>query len=84
MYRISGDEFFILCPQISLQEFETKLSQIKSLLLTPTPIASLGSAYGNEEDFYSLWELAEKEMYEEKRKFHDLYPEYSRYPKDTI
>lgn len=79
VYRISGDEYAVIVPKISLEQFNMKKEVIlKRRTEHKFPIAAIGFVHGSESEIRRLLDLAEKEMYEDKKKFYAEYPQYGR------
>lgn len=79
IFRISGDEFVVLNHKLSENELNEKVALLKDKINgREFPIASAGAAYGAGEDIVRLLALAENRMYEEKKIFHEKYPQFSR------
>lgn len=68
--RISGDEFVVLTAGIDRKRFSDMTDRIKALIEENSGIASVGTAYGNA-PILELVSKAEKEMYEDKRQYHE-------------
>lgn len=79
-YRISGDEFVIILEYIEEAEFLRKAEEFYQYIQNQSiPMASLGYAWNNSpERVEELSNIAEAEMYKDKKKFHMMYPQYSR------
>ncbi|MCI6812247.1 MAG: GGDEF domain-containing protein [Lachnospiraceae bacterium] len=69
VYRIGGDEFIVVLPNITIMDFEKKLESARIQLGTS---ASTGVAYKKimDTDFEAILKIADAEMYEEKRNFY--------------
>lgn len=80
IYRISGDEFVVVLRGVPKSVFEDKTQRLKDMLeKQDVPMASVGFVLGNEsDDIKKLVNEAENLMYEEKKKFHENFPTYSR------
>lgn len=79
IFRISGDEFVALLPDVSEQVLTFRVENIRQKMKSDrAPCASVGAAYGKRSDLQKLLRLAEKNMYEEKQKFYERFPEYRR------
>ncbi len=68
--RISGDEFVVLTSGVDSEKFHDMRDRIKALIAENSGIASVGTAYGNA-PILELVSKAEKEMYEDKRQYHE-------------
>lgn len=85
VFRISGDEFIVLLPHMPYEVFEIKKRKlIEKLGIMEYPIASLGFEYGMEAEVHHLIEMAEKEMYEDKKQFYKRYPMYAQRKKEDV
>jgi len=79
IYRISGDEFMVMIPNISAREYERKVDEFRdSLDADERLMASVGCEYGIGDHILDLVRVAEKKMYGEKDKFYQIFPEYKR------
>ncbi len=79
VYRISGDEYVVIVPGISVEQFRLK----KEVVLEKRkehefPIASIGFVHGSVSEIRRLLDMAEKEMYSDKKVFYAEYPKYGR------
>lgn len=66
IYRIGGDEFIAVLPNISLQKFNEQLESARDQLGST---ASIGTVYKDivDTDFEAILKIADEEMYERKR-----------------
>lgn len=79
IYRISGDEFTIFFSGKSEKYFNDRGHNFKKKLCDgDKAIASVGLSYGNSSEIKRLMDLAERDMYTEKRAFHDKFPQLCR------
>lgn len=79
VFRIGGDEFVILLPGITEEAFWNRVHLIDSRLdEREVPMASLGAAFGVQQDYEALLEYAENEMYRDKKQFYVDFPDYAR------
>lgn len=79
LYRISGDEFVAVVPDISRKQFESRVKQLAALShKTEPPAAAIGSDYGTKTQIMILLDMAEKAMYTEKKETHRKYPSINR------
>lgn len=69
VYRLGGDEFTVVLPNITHLEFQKLLESAKSQL---GDVASLGTAISDtmDTDFESLLKAADAEMYENKKQYY--------------
>lgn len=79
IFRISGDEFVILLPNISPDVLEQRAASLRKILEGyQPPLASVGHAGGKDTEIKALINSAEAGMYEEKKKFYVRFPNYRR------
>lgn len=79
IFRLSGDEFVVLLPDMSLELLRERLALLRAGLADGDfPAASCGMSYGSKQDVYSLIEDAEKSMYAEKKQFYEDFPHLHR------
>lgn len=79
IFRISGDEFIVIMPRIPVEVFNRKTAELKETISKmEMPIASVGFAYGTQENLMTLVNTAEENMYLDKKEFHSKYPKYNR------
>lgn len=79
IFRISGDEFVVLPIGLSSEGFEQKYEMLNAAIQSQEfPIAATGKAFGRCADLSELVDRAERQMYENKKRFHETYPQYSR------
>lgn len=79
IYRVSGDEFIILLPELKQEVFEERLHELDaSLNLDGKKMACIGAYYGSTRDIDKLIKTAETRMYEHKEEFHRQHPELAR------
>lgn len=71
-FRIGGDEFVALIPNINEEDVKTKVNSFRKTIEDESYHASIGYSYGNTSkiDIISLVAKAEKRMYVEKRLFY--------------
>ena len=80
IYRAGGDEFVIICPDITEAKLE-RLEQQFRLLAESTPDVSfaIGSVYAEGEyDIRRMMHLADERMYRDKQEYYRLHPEKDR------
>lgn len=70
IYRISGDEFVIIWPDVDYKVFTSAAEDLESALSAEKNIASLGFVWGKEEDTGIAVRKAEKAMQTAKNKFY--------------
>ena len=79
IYRISGDEFVILLPDISETLMLERAEMIKvSENRFGVQTASIGCTYGSKSEVGELIKSAEWVMYEDKLAFYETYPKFKR------
>ena len=70
IYRINGDEFVIIWPDVSYSQFMETAEKLKSTLSSKQNIAAVGYVWGSEEDVGITVRKAEKAMQAAKNKFY--------------
>lgn len=72
IYRVGGDEFIILCPNITEEDFQTHLALLKSLMLdNKTYHAAIGPLWTDcNIDIENLIRQADQLMYEDKKNYY--------------
>ena len=70
VYRISGDEFVIIWPEVEYPVFNTAAEQLEAALAEEKDIASFGCVWGAEEDVGVAVRKAEQAMQAAKNKFY--------------
>ena len=70
LYRISGDEFVILWPEVDYQVFMDAAENLRTALSDEGNIAAFGFVWGKEEDTGIAVRKAEKAMQTAKKKFY--------------
>ena len=79
VYRISGDEFVVLMKDVSAHTFNGRVEIMRQKIVeSGVPIASIGTVYSQRGSAQELLNQAEKLMYEDKARYHEAYPEFSR------
>lgn len=79
VFRISGDEFVVILSGMPEETFERKIRELREKIAAKdVPIASIGCVYGGGSEISRLIDMAETNMYEEKKEFHEKFPAYSR------
>jgi len=73
IYRISGDEFVILIPEIAESEFLKRAEYFKANIKQTDNIAALGYEYGPGSNILLMIEQAESLMYENKKEYHTIH-----------
>lgn len=78
-YRISGDEFKVLCLDGNLERFANLVNTFeKQIKSQEIPCASLGYSSGLTNRIEELASIAETRMYEDKRAFYNQFPRFIR------
>lgn len=79
-FRISGDEFVVLLPEIDREEFRAKTREFYCFLQRrPDPVASIGCCWQEcVERLEKVVNGAEAAMYKDKRRFYELNPQFRR------
>ena len=70
IFRISGDEFVVLRPDIDQDVFISEFGRLKDDIALQQDIASVGHAFGNGSNALELVSRAEKDMYSDKRSYY--------------
>lgn len=79
IYRISGDEFVVLVTGMKEELFNEKYNDLTEKINSfDFPVASSGISFGKGSEIDKLLEAAEIQMYENKKCFHENYPEIHR------
>lgn len=70
-YRIGGDEFVVIVPDISKTEFEQNMQKMRDVMQKNEVSVSIGSVYGEkEENLEQMLKEADQKMYVEKKQYH--------------
>lgn len=79
-YRISGDEFVVLCDNISYEDFNNKAVKFhQQIQKMNVPMASIGFVWRDGvSSVDELVRIAESRMYDDKHEFYKLHPEMKR------
>ena len=80
IYRIGGDEFVILCPNIKEDSLTDMISQLRSLADSTHDVSfAVGSAwYSGSYDINKALQTADERMYQDKDKYYAEHPEKER------
>lgn len=70
IYRISGDEFVIIWPEVDYLAFNTAVGRLEAALAEEEDLASFGFVWGTEEDVGVAVRKAEQAMQTQKNKFY--------------
>lgn len=78
IYRSGGDEFVIISTECSKDDFETKIEELRKKSSYGNEVCfAFGSRWTDtEEDLRESMQLADKAMYEDKRKYYEAHPEF--------
>lgn len=78
-YRISGDEFIVLCNNITKEEFIERFNKLyEEIQNMEIPIASIGYCYEKNGNIKTIVSNAEKNMYIDKKNFYKKFPQLKR------
>lgn len=71
-YRVGGDEFVVICPQIGSADFEEKVQKLKYVFQTKGEYSvALGSRWEEQpQDIRDLLYYADEKMYQDKQSFY--------------
>ena len=80
IYRAGGDEFVVLCPNVTEDELEKQVKQLRSLMdSTPDVSFAVGTVYSaGEYDIRNAMHLADERMYKDKAEYYRQYPDKDR------
>ena len=80
IYRAGGDEFVILCPDITEEVMEKQLSEIRKLSENTADVSfAFGSAFcKGEQNIRQAIKMADAEMYKDKELYYRNHPEKDR------
>ena len=78
IFRVSGDEFVVVIPELPADQFEERFKSFREALAPPDDIAAVGAASGSGSDLRNILDSAESRMYEDKKLCHERHPEYTR------
>jgi len=70
IFRISGDEFVVVIPEINQLTLEKRVEDFRKTIKENDSIAAVGSSYGTGCCIEQLVTVAEGAMYEDKRAYH--------------
>lgn len=70
VFRISGDEFVVIIPAISDDDFCRRLNAFRAKVVKKNEIAAVGCSYGTGSCFEHLVSEAEQKMYEDKEQYY--------------
>ena len=77
IYRIGGDEFVVLCPDITEQQLSERTEQLRALAEnTPDVSFAVGTAWsGGEYDINEVMQTADENMYRDKEDYYRRNPD---------
>ncbi len=77
IYRAGGDEFTIICTEISEEQFLDKIGQLREKTTYPAEVTmSLGYHFSTDgEDIRNSMKVADFAMYKDKEEFYTVHPE---------
>ena len=80
VYRAGGDEFVVLCPDITKDKLEQQIAQLRALADSTTDVSfAIGSEYcTGSYDIRQAMQTADNMMYKDKREYYRLHPEKDR------
>ena len=80
IYRAGGDEFVILCSDITEEELERKTAQLRALADATEDVSfAVGTVWFSEEyDIDRALQIADARMYEDKEEYYRLHPKKER------
>ena len=80
IFRVGGDEFVVIKENITREDFEKKVEDLKILATWHDGVGlAIGSSYCSSSDSLSeSMREADKKMYDDKQLFYDKHPEYIR------
>lgn len=80
IYRVGGDEFVILCPDITEEKLEHQVTQIKALAETTADVSfAVGNVFCNGNyNVSEAMQTADENMYKDKDEYYRLNPEKNR------
>ncbi|SEL07285.1 GGDEF domain-containing protein [Ruminococcus albus] len=77
IYRSGGDEFVVLCPDITSEKLEESVARLHALAEnTPNVSFATGAKwYDGDYDIFTAMQAADQSMYQHKEEFYRLHPE---------
>ena len=79
VYRISGDEFVVMIPNVAEEVFQKQCDELRKLVIMDgMPTVSMGAIHGAGSHLRELINGAEDKMYQDKRMFYEKYPYMER------
>ena len=77
IYRSGGDEFVVLCPDITSEKLEESVARLHALAdNTPNVSFATGAKwYDGDYDIFTAMQAADQSMYQHKEEFYRLHPE---------
>lgn len=78
-YRVSGDEFIVVCTNDNEDEFYQRVKEFDGLIKSDkVPTASIGYSFGITEELETVTTVAEQMMYADKQAFYEKFPQFKR------
>lgn len=80
IYRVGGDEFIVLCPDITEEKMNERTEQLKAMA-SNTPDVSFAVGFGwfsGDYDINSALQIADERMYKDKEEYYRLNPVQGR------
>ncbi len=76
VYRIGGDEFVVLCPDITEEKMREQVCQLKGMADNTNDVSfAVGSVYCHGEyDINAAIQAADEQMYQDKKAYYGKYP----------
>lgn len=80
IYRAGGDEFVIFCPNVSEEDLNRRVSQLKGLAENTSDVSfAIGTVYCiGEYDICRAMQIADEKMYKDKEEYYRNHPEKDR------
>ena len=77
VYRAGGDEFVILCPDITEEQLTQQTAQLRAMAdNTPDVSFAVGAGYfSGDYDIRSAMQIADERMYQDKKAYYQQHPE---------
>ena len=80
VYRVGGDEFVILCPEITEEKMQEQVAQLKGMAENTSDVSfAVGCVHcSGEYDINVAIQEADERMYEDKKEYYRTHPEKDR------
>lgn len=80
IYRVGGDEFVILCPNITEEALERQTEELRDMMNKTENISfAVGTGiFSGEYDINRSMKIVDERMYEDKKEYYRLHPEKNR------